>query len=180
MFLIKWFNMDIYIRHVKIEDSQVSWKWRNDEEVWQYTFNRPNMIITPEIEKEWLENLLRNPYRKGFAICINDTNEYVGNSYLNDLDEQSAVFGIFIGNKNYWNRGIGTSATQLTLQYAYHNLNLNKVRLCVKEGNYRARAAYERSGFLIVEKKGEDISMEVDLNNKFASVRNHLDCRWGD
>ena len=45
---------DVYLRPLKVEDSAVSWRWRNDAELWKYTVSRPDHVITEEEERSWL------------------------------------------------------------------------------------------------------------------------------
>jgi len=45
----------VLIRPLQIEDASISWKWRNDPVVWKYTGSKPNIKVTEEIEKRWLE-----------------------------------------------------------------------------------------------------------------------------
>jgi hypothetical protein len=48
----------------------VAWQWRNDSEVWALTVSSPDKFITPEIEKDWIEQVLNRENEKRFAICI--------------------------------------------------------------------------------------------------------------
>jgi RimJ/RimL family protein N-acetyltransferase len=57
------------------------------------------------------------------------------------------VFGIFIGDKNYWSKGYGTDATKTLLRFAFEELGLNLVELEVYDFNPRAMRCYEKAGF---------------------------------
>ena len=59
-----------------------------------------------------------------------------------------ARFGIFMGEKSFWNQGYGTEATRLMLKHAFETLNLNRIFLHVYETNPRAIRAYEKVGFV--------------------------------
>ena len=150
----------VYLRPLRREDAQVSWRWRNDADVWKYTFTHPDRLITPEIEDGWITNVLADTSRHAFAICLKNNHKYIGNTYLNIISESSAEFSIFIGEKAYWGKGIGRKATQLTLEYATKVLKIRKIILRVKAGNIKARRAYEKAGFQIMSQKDEDILME--------------------
>ena len=55
--------------------------------------------------------------------------------------------GIFIGEKEGRDRGIGTEAINLILEYGFNYLNLNSIKLDVMEFNSRAIACYKKCGF---------------------------------
>ena len=61
---------------------------------------------------------------------------------------RSAEFGIFIGDKTFWNNGYGCEATRLTLQHGFETLNLNRIYLHVFETNPRAIHVYDKIGFI--------------------------------
>lgn len=72
----------------------------------------------------------------------------VGEVVVNDLDEENRVanFRILIGVKGR-NRGLGTAATSLLLEYVFTTTNLHRIELEVYAFNPRAAHVYERSGF---------------------------------
>ena len=60
--------MKITIRPLCIEDALTSYKWRNNPNIWKYTGNKPDKVITPEIETEWIKKVLKNENERRFAI----------------------------------------------------------------------------------------------------------------
>ena len=136
---------NVYIRPLEQEDSKTSWLWRNDTQVWKFTGNRPDKEITYEIEKEWINTVLKDSSSKRFSIIVDDV--YVGNIQLTNLTDESAQYHIFIGNKEYWGKGIGQLATFQILNYAKEILNLKEVYLHVNSDNLSAITVYEKNGF---------------------------------
>ena len=63
------------------------------------------------------------------------------------LDHHRATFGIFIGDKNYWNQGMGSEAARLIIDYGFKKLKLHRIELGVLEYNPRAIKVYKRLGF---------------------------------
>lgn len=59
---------------------------------------------------------------------------------------RNAEFFILLGDAGR-GRGIGTEATRLTLDYAFHITNLRNVHLTVLEPNTAGIRAYEKAGF---------------------------------
>ena len=165
----------ILIRPLEHNDSEISWKWRNDEEVWKYTGSRPNISVTPEIEREWINKVLNQTSSRRFAITVDD--KYVGNIQLTNITSENAEYHIFIGDKDYWGKGIGLSATQQIIRFAKNVLKLKQIYLYVKKENENAVKLYQRCGFVQVS---NDIKMILDLNytnppqvSVFCMVYNH-------
>lgn len=163
---------------MKPEDSKTSWLWRNDTQVWKFTGNRPDKEITYEIEKEWIATVLTDSYSKRFAIIVDDV--YVGNIQLTNLTAESAQYHIFIGNKEYWGKGIGQLATFQILNYAKEILNLKEVYLYVNCNNLSAIVVYEKNGFERQNHNDTEIKMICILEKRpnptvsiFCMVYNH-------
>jgi RimJ/RimL family protein N-acetyltransferase len=104
-------------------------------------------VIDLEKEKRTLQKLMENDVV--FAIVEKDTNKCIGNCGLHLINNvyRHATFGIFIGEKTFWNQGIGSEATCLLLDFAFNILNLNSINLDVLAYNHRAIRSYEKVGF---------------------------------
>jgi len=76
--------------------------------------------------------------------------KHIGNTGLESIEwlNRSAMFGIFIGEKAFWDQGYGSEATRLMVRHGFETLNLNRIYLHVYETNPRAIHAYEKVGFV--------------------------------
>jgi len=124
-------------------------EWLNDWQVAQFLNPGIPMPFNLEDETDWFDNRRKSKENFVFAIITLDENKLIGNCGLHnvDLKNRTAVFGIFIGDKNYWNKGYGTDATRALLRFAFGELGLNRVELEVYDFNPRAMRAYEKAGF---------------------------------
>ena len=130
--------MEIYIRPLKIKDALISYKWRNNFKIWEYTGSKPDIEITPEIEMTWIKNVINREEQKRFAICISDTGEYIGNVQLININNKKAEFHIFIGETSFWGKGIGKKATKLMIDHGFEVLGLEEIYLTVNKSNNKA------------------------------------------
>jgi RimJ/RimL family protein N-acetyltransferase len=73
-----------------------------------------------------------------------------------NLPSRSATFGIIIGDPSNLDRGYGTEASTLILDYAFAVLGYHKVNLDLFEYNARARAIYEKLGFVVEGRRREN------------------------
>lgn len=156
----------VYIRPLVLSDANVSYRWRNDSDIWKYTEFKPDRYISLETEQEWLKGKLKNKDERRFAICLKDNNQYIGNIQLLNINKGLASFHIFIGEKKLWGNGIGLQATKLVLEYAFSELGLKCVLLEVNPLNTSACKTYERMGFVAVGTNGINGFMKMKLNKK--------------
>ncbi|GAA1658603.1 acetyltransferase [Citricoccus zhacaiensis] len=75
------------------------------------------------------------------------TGRIVGESVLNDLDEDNLSCGFRIWIAGARDRGLGSEAVELTLRHAFEDQGLHRVSLEVYAFNPRARHVYEKAGF---------------------------------
>lgn len=141
-----------YLSPVALDDVEKYTEWVNDLEIGQFVlFN--SQVLDSTKEKEILLELVKND--QVFAIVEKENNKLIGNCGLHNVNtvHRHATFGIFIGDKTYWNRGIGTEATAMVIDYGFNILNLNNITLDVVAYNQRAIRCYEKVGFQYVGKR---------------------------
>jgi len=142
-----------YLSPISLEDADYFTEWFNDFSV-TLNLNAISDIITLEKENEILQRLSTGYV---FAIIENEKKKVIGSTGFHsvDLTNGNAQFGIFIGDKNFWNRGYGTDATTLMLDFGFNILNLHHIYLHVLEFNKRGIKCYEKAGFKTVGKLSE-------------------------
>lgn len=141
-----------YLSPISLDDAERFTEWVNDMEMGLFMLFSTD-VFDLDKERELLMQIRRN--NVSFAIVEKATDEAIGICGLVNVDmvHRHANFGIFIGDKAWWNKGIGTEATQLILDHAFNNLNLNNVSLEVYAFNQRAISCYEKVGFKFVGRR---------------------------
>ncbi|GMO70616.1 MAG: GNAT family protein [Treponemataceae bacterium] len=134
-----------YLSPIDPNDAEKFTEWLNDLEI-TVTLQLYNSIINVENEKGFLNDLSKT---HNYSIIDLEKNELIGNCGFLDIDylNQTAEAGIFIGNKKYWNKGYGTEALTLLMDYGFKALNLHNIQLRVYGYNTRAQKCYEKIGF---------------------------------
>lgn len=97
------------------------------------------------MEEEWIDRVIAKKDDYRCAILVD--NVYVGNIYLTDIDGEKATYHIFVGDKNYWGKGVAKEASIQILTYAFDVLKLQYVELKVNELNVRAIQLYKSLSF---------------------------------
>ena len=151
----------IYLRPLRKEDAAVSFHWRNDAEVWQFTGNRPDREITYDIEKKWIEKKLKIENERRYAICLYSNDKYIGNVQLTNIKNKTAEFHIFIGDKRYWGKGIGKEATKKIIELGFNVMRLKEIYLEAKRNNIAAVKESKKNGFYVSDSKGTKLLMKI-------------------
>ena len=159
----------LYLSPMNVEDAENYVKWMSDRKV------TDNLGLTSSIfnipgEKEYLESKKDNSY--DFSIILND-DTLIGNISLMHVDNVSgkATLGIFIGDEENRNKGYGTEAIKLLVDYGFNILRLHNIDLNVFDFNKSAIKSYEKAGFkeygrrhesyFLDGKYHDEISMEI-------------------
>jgi len=138
--------LEVKIRPLQIEDAYTSFKWRNDAEVWKFTGSKPNKKISLNDELAWISKVIKDLSARRFAIIVDSV--YVGNVQITDLTDTKGQIQIFIGNKEYWGKGIASLAIGLVADYAQNELNLLQVYVEVNPLNQASMKACLKNGFV--------------------------------
>lgn len=92
-----------------------------------------------------------------FAIIENGNNQYIGNVQLKVVNKISRRARVSIGifKPDFLNKGLGTEALRLLVNYGFESLNLRSIELRVFENNKRALTTYEKLGFKLMGRRRE-------------------------
>lgn len=139
----------VRLRALEPEDADRAYRWINDPEVTQFLMARYPFSLAAE--KDW-------------AATSSKTNDFTDLRFIIETldglpigicglhhgrpEDRVSDLGIMIGEKDYHSQGYGTDAMLTLLRFAFYQMNLNKVTLGVFEINPRARAVYDKCGFI--------------------------------
>lgn len=143
----------VNLRAVKDEYVKEITEYMNDPEIlYNLDFSAP-VLHSYEMFKNWHEEE-RKKYKgyKSFDLAIETKDgKFIGVCGVNHMDRKNRVAQIFIviGNKEYQDKGYGTDAMKLLLEFLFEEYNVNKVKLGVFSFNKRAIKSYEKCGFKI-------------------------------
>lgn len=129
------------------DDAHVSYKWRNSPRIWRMTGSRPHQYITPEMEREWLESVLKKEDQRRFAICLTSDNRYIGNIFLTDIRNGNAYIHVFVGELEYWGSGRVLSAIRQMIDYAFNKLDIHTIHAQINQHNLPSISLMKAAGF---------------------------------
>ena len=128
-------------------------RWYGDEEVWRLTSWTAEPMKQAAVERLF-EDRERSSLDDSFAVHWEGEDEPVGVVSLTNINHanSSADLSVIVGDEKDRDRGLGTEAIRILLDYAFEDLGLNRVGLSVFEFNETAIHAYEKLGF---EREGQ-------------------------
>lgn len=142
--------MSFILREIDHEDLPLINRWRNDPEIMGLLGNN-FLYISHDVDAAWFGQYLQNRDKaKRFAIIDATDGRMIGTTQLTGIHaiNQSAEFSIVIGEKEYWNKGAGHTASRMLLDHGFRDLNLQRIYLTVLVRNTRAVHLYEKLGFV--------------------------------
>lgn len=141
---------DILLRQVELGDVDSLYVWENNPESWLVSNTH-----TP-YSKFYLEQYIigsqNNIYtdRQLRLIIENSTGKVCGAVDLFDFDPHNRRVGIgILVEENSRQKGIGTQALELTIEYARNTLNLHQLYCSIDQDNERSLKLFRKVGFEI-------------------------------
>lgn len=141
-------RLRIYLRAFEPEDYLKIHKWRKDKEIAK-NFGGVPLFSSSLNEKKWVEDRIFDKTNMSCAICIKETDEFVGCIFLNNIDQHnmSASTPLFIGEKKHWGKGYAEEAKIIMLNYAFNDRGLIRIADTMIETNKGSIKLHEKVGY---------------------------------
>jgi len=140
---------NITLRKKRLSDAGNDYSWYTDRRLSMLDATSP-LTMTFEDYLEDYASELYYPYpgRHAFAIETPD-GKHIGNCVYYNLDSEKreTELGIMIGNRDYWNKGLGTNAVNKLVSYIFNRTNLNRIYLKTLLINHRAQECFKKCNF---------------------------------
>ena len=122
--------------------------WLNDPEVTRYMESGTFPTTLEDLEGFYKE-VTSSQNQVILAIVDAKSDQHIGNVKLGPIHwiHRQGTFGILIGDKKFWGKGIGLEATRLMVEYGFNRLNLRRIDLGVFAEHESAVRCYEKAGF---------------------------------
>lgn len=147
-----------------LDDYLLLVKWLSDPAVLEYYEGRSNPFDLEKVKEKFAH---RTRGESSVIPCIIEHNEkavgYI-QYYKTDLGEYDVTeladfqkyihpyaLDVFIGETDYWNKGIGTEAIKILIKYMFESENADVIFIDPQTWNKRAVRCYEKCGFKAVK-----------------------------
>lgn len=140
--------------------------WLNDPEVTRYT-EVGTFPTTAEDLDNYYRSITASKNDVMLAVVDKKSGRHIGNVKLGPIHwlHRTATFGILIGEKDLWGKGVGLEATRLMVEYGFERLNLRRIVLGVFAEHEAAVRCYEKVGFKIEGRFREKIFHEGEYKD---------------
>ncbi|WP_346915825.1 GNAT family protein [Clostridium sp.] len=141
--------MDIKLRNLKPSDKEHFFLWIKDKDVIRYSLSIFQKIKSNNEISHWFDMLLVDKSSYNKAIVDNANQKLIGYAGIAQISQTnlSGEYFIFIGDKSYHGKGVGTFVTREIVKNGFQELGLNRIMLTVSEKNIGAIKAYTNANF---------------------------------
>ena len=158
---------NIELRSIQKNDIENLRIWRNDDTQTQYLRKIP--YITPEMQKRWYQEYLKDTNILGFSIIETlKLKRMVGSLSLYNFQGKTAEIGkIQIGDPAARGQGIGGVSFVMAMKLGFEKLGLEKIVASVHRENIAAYKSYKKIGFRLIGShpafvEGVEDELEID------------------
>ena len=140
----------IYLRDVKLSDVNKNYiKWMNDKYINQFMETRFRPHTLSDIQT-FVNQMMESDNVLFLAIVDIEINYHIGNIKLGPISKyhQRGDISFFIGEKDYWGKGIASEAVSLLTDYGLNQLNLIKICAGSYSNNIGSIKVFEKLGFI--------------------------------
>jgi RimJ/RimL family protein N-acetyltransferase len=139
----------VRLKEKSLADAAADYAWKTDPELAELDAAPQLKINFQDYLAEYLRELHHpSPKRKRLAIETLD-GKHIGNCTYYDINmaKGEAELGIIIGDRDYWDKGYGTSAVNALVNHIFQQTKLNRIYLKTLASNIRAQKCFAKCGF---------------------------------
>lgn len=148
------------------QDEENIIKWRNKKDVIDSLFSHQGVTVAQH--RIWYERYLKDESRIEFVLVKKNDGIKIGTIGLSSIDykNQKAEYGILIGEAQERGKGFAKEASIAIIDYAFFELNIQKIKLSVFSDNKNAIQLYQKLGF----KEEGILRKEIYKNKRYKDV----------
>ncbi len=145
-------SFHVYLRALEPADAEITCRWRNDE-TYRRGVESMKRYISPETEKRWIEQAIRDHEdlkAARFGIVLKESGELIGLVHLSKIDlvNRHANVGSLIGEDRHRGKGFVSEARFLLFEYGFMELGLECISTRILETNTASIRSAERFGYV--------------------------------
>ncbi|PIE52720.1 hypothetical protein CSA37_05695 [Candidatus Fermentibacteria bacterium] len=139
----------VLLRPLKDSDKLIQYKYEQDLRICTLQASKPRVTTEICIDKWYQRATERDPHLSVFAIEVEKC--YIGYCTIQNTESDTStyMYGIVIGNHEYWGNGYGTEVTLAIIDYVFVYLGGRRIGLVTNSKNVRAIECFKKSGFIV-------------------------------
>ncbi|MEH7441463.1 GNAT family protein [Bacillus sp. JJ1122] len=138
----------VILMPMEMEQLDDLWNVAQAQDIWEFTSskikNKEDMKLTIEAATAEREGGIQMP----FVVVDKESGKMIGSSRYLDLSRshKSLEIGWTWYHPDYWRTRVNTETKFLMLQYAFEEMDMNRVQFCTDLRNIRSQTAISRLG----------------------------------
>ena len=136
------------LRNAETDDARLLYDWANDPEVRSMAF--ASDPIEWDVHKSWFEKSLRNPNTQIY-VAVQDS-KLVGQIRFAVVSDSTAEVDVHT-KAGLRGNGLGTQIILLGVTHFFTKSSVQTIHAIIKPENAKSRRAFEKVGFIEVQKK---------------------------
>lgn len=151
---------DIVLRPLSDEHLPLLYKWNSDLEVLYWTEGDD---VTEPYGEDTVHDIYGGVSQNAFCFLVEANGIPVGECWLQKMNMPDVIamypagtdirrIDMSIGEKDYWNKGIGTMLVRMLVDFAFNGEHADVLHCFCDEYNIRSQRVWEKNGFLLVQK----------------------------
>lgn len=145
------------------------WEWFNDGEVTKY-LNKGQERNTVEKQMSFFRKVNDSGCDFVAGICDSANKRHIGTTGIHNIRKEDGKkvgnFGIIIGEKEYWGKGVGTEVWQLMTEYAFDTLALDRIETKIFPDNAASLRIARQTGFEEAKLLKNDVVKDGKKNDR--------------
>lgn len=158
----------LFFRYLNNSDANQEYKkWLNDKDVNKYLEIRHEQHTILKI-KDFISTQNRSSNNHLLGVFYKQNGAHIGNVKLGPVHKFHPVseLSLFIGNKQYWYKGLGSEIIKTISNHAFKNLGIKKITAGAYSENISSIRAFLKNGYKIEGIKRE----HYVLNSKLVDI----------
>lgn len=140
----------VYLSPVTHDDLELFYNWLNNlDEVSKYLITSTFIPITEKDQEDWYEKLSSDYFKRVFVIHDVKTDKTIGRVDIEEINlfYRTASLLVFIGDRKFRGKGLGSEAISLVLDFGFNILGLNNIAVEIYSFNEASLAVFRKLGF---------------------------------
>lgn len=150
---------EIILRPLSDEHLPLLYKWNADPEVLYWTESGKDIVRS--YDKETVHKIYGGVSQNAFCFLIEADGLPIGECWLQRMNLKNVIamydssvdvrrIDIAIGEKGYWNKGIGSEFITMVIDFAFNVEHVDVLHCFNEDYNPRARRMWEKNGFTFI------------------------------
>lgn len=172
-------NYEIVLKPLSDEHLPLLYKWNSDLEVLYWAAGDD---ITEVYDMETVNEIYGGVSQNAFCFLVEANGVPVGECWLQKMNMPNVIamypsgtdirrIDMVIGEKDYWNKGIGTQFVRILADFAFNNQHADVLHCFCENYNIRSQRVWEKNGFTLVQKIKHENCKKSDYEYHYTLTR---------